>query len=249
MGKINTGGVNKIVGDVVNVANSVTGTTLKLTPPKGYYDGSTGKVTIADANFVASKIIAPNNLFGIVGTAYNWSPNPIGAGFSATATMISQTSNISEGSLWRTEGNFQTNASSFSGVTNGFFYTSEASTNTRFAFLSGSFGVGNSGLYLYSSTTGEEILIISANSQTLNTTTIRSISLVRLNNTTIRVHSSMLPSGSSSASTFTGGERTISSNFFNGNINFRMRIGTCYSNSASSVFQADINMSGYMVKF
>jgi hypothetical protein len=67
MGRINVGGVNKRTGDNINVANSVVGTTLKLTPPKGYYDGSTGRVTITSANFTAGNIKQGINLFGITG--------------------------------------------------------------------------------------------------------------------------------------------------------------------------------------
>ena len=67
MGKINTGGAKKRSGDNIALASAVAGTTLKLTPPKGYYDGSTGLVTLADADFIASNIKNGINLFGITG--------------------------------------------------------------------------------------------------------------------------------------------------------------------------------------
>lgn len=68
MGRINTGGAKKRTGDNIALASSVSGTTLKLNPPKGYYDGITGTVNITDADFVSSKILAGANLFGLNGT-------------------------------------------------------------------------------------------------------------------------------------------------------------------------------------
>jgi len=68
MGRINTGGAKKRTGDNISLGSSVSGTTLKLAPPKGYYDGVTGTVNITDADFVASKILSGTNLFGINGT-------------------------------------------------------------------------------------------------------------------------------------------------------------------------------------
>lgn len=68
MGRINTGGAKKRTGDNIALASSVSGTTLKLNPPKGYYDGVTGTVNITDADFVASKILKDTNLFGVNGT-------------------------------------------------------------------------------------------------------------------------------------------------------------------------------------
>lgn len=67
MGRINTGGAKKRTGDNIALASSVSGTTLKLNPPKGYYDGVTGTVNVTDADFVANKILNGVNLFGIVG--------------------------------------------------------------------------------------------------------------------------------------------------------------------------------------
>lgn len=67
MGRINTGGAKKRTGDNIALASSVSGTTLKLNPPKGYYDGVTGTVNITDADFVASKILTGTNLFGLNG--------------------------------------------------------------------------------------------------------------------------------------------------------------------------------------
>lgn len=68
MGRINTGGVNKRIGDNIATGSSVSGTTLKLTPPKGYYDGSTGTINITDADFVEANIKNGVNLFGKLGT-------------------------------------------------------------------------------------------------------------------------------------------------------------------------------------
>jgi hypothetical protein len=67
MGRINTGGAKKRSGDNIAIASIVSGTTLKLTPPKGYYDGSTGLVTITDGDFIAENIRSGINLFGKVG--------------------------------------------------------------------------------------------------------------------------------------------------------------------------------------
>lgn len=67
MGRINTGGAKKRTGDNIALGSSVSGTTLKLTPPKGYYDGSTGFVTITDADFTEENI-AEVNMFGKTGT-------------------------------------------------------------------------------------------------------------------------------------------------------------------------------------
>lgn len=55
-------------GDNSNLANSVAGTTLKLRPPEGYYNGASDNVTITSANFIASNIREGINLFGITGT-------------------------------------------------------------------------------------------------------------------------------------------------------------------------------------
>jgi hypothetical protein len=69
MGRINTGGAKKRSGDNIAIDSTVSGTTLKLTPPKGYYDGSTGLVTITDGDFIANNIRENINLFGKVGSA------------------------------------------------------------------------------------------------------------------------------------------------------------------------------------
>jgi hypothetical protein len=68
MGRINTGGAKKRSGDNIAIASTVSGTTLKLTPPKGYYDGSTGLVTITDGDFIAENIRENINLFGKLGS-------------------------------------------------------------------------------------------------------------------------------------------------------------------------------------
>lgn len=56
-------------GDNASLSSSVSGTTLKLVAPSGQYDGVDDTVTIADADFVASKILSGANIFGIDGTA------------------------------------------------------------------------------------------------------------------------------------------------------------------------------------
>lgn len=63
-----TGTMPDRAGDNVSTSSSVSGTTLKLRPPEGYYDGVDDMVTITDADFIASKILKDTNLFGINGT-------------------------------------------------------------------------------------------------------------------------------------------------------------------------------------
>lgn len=63
-----TGTMPNRAGDNANLASSVSGTTLKLIAPKGYYDGINDTVTITDADFIASNIKSGVNLFGITGT-------------------------------------------------------------------------------------------------------------------------------------------------------------------------------------
>ena len=49
--------------------SSISGTTLRLRPQAGYYDGSTGNsVQLSNANFIATNIKSGVNLFGIIGT-------------------------------------------------------------------------------------------------------------------------------------------------------------------------------------
>lgn len=60
------GGIKR-KGDNVALASEVSGTTLKLVPPKGIYDGETAKVTITDANFLESNIVIDKNVFGVNG--------------------------------------------------------------------------------------------------------------------------------------------------------------------------------------
>lgn len=69
-GKTNIGRGKNLAGDNVATASSVSGTTLKLTPPKGFYDGATGTVNITDADFIADNIKTGINLFGKVGTRF-----------------------------------------------------------------------------------------------------------------------------------------------------------------------------------
>lgn len=54
-------------GDSVATAISNDGTTLKLTPPEGYYSG-TDKVTTTDADFVAGNILETAEVFGVSGS-------------------------------------------------------------------------------------------------------------------------------------------------------------------------------------
>ena len=55
-------------GDNASTSSSVTGTTLKLVAPTGFYDG-TDTVTITDADFIAANIKSGVDLFGVTGTA------------------------------------------------------------------------------------------------------------------------------------------------------------------------------------
>lgn len=63
-----TGTMPNRAGDNANLASSVSGTTLKLRAPNGYYDGTDDTVTITDTDFIASNIKSGVNLFGITGT-------------------------------------------------------------------------------------------------------------------------------------------------------------------------------------
>lgn len=55
-------------GDNANAGTAVDSTTLKLTPPQGYYDGSTDTVTATDADFAAANILDTANIFGVTGS-------------------------------------------------------------------------------------------------------------------------------------------------------------------------------------
>lgn len=55
-------------GDTAAVASSVSGTTLKLLASNGYRDGVDDNVTITDANFIASNLLAEHTYFGLEGT-------------------------------------------------------------------------------------------------------------------------------------------------------------------------------------
>lgn len=55
-------------GDTAALANSVSGTTLKLRPSDGYRDGVDDNVTITDANFVADNIVNGKSIFGLQGS-------------------------------------------------------------------------------------------------------------------------------------------------------------------------------------
>jgi hypothetical protein len=63
-----TGTMPNRAGDNANLASSVSGTTLKLRAPKGYYDGIDDNVIITDVDFIASNIKSGVNIFGVTGT-------------------------------------------------------------------------------------------------------------------------------------------------------------------------------------
>ena len=56
-------------GDNVAAASSISGKTLKLRPPTGYYDGVDDMVTITDADFIAANLMG--NVFGLAGSIVN----------------------------------------------------------------------------------------------------------------------------------------------------------------------------------
>lgn len=62
-----TGTVTVRNGDNVALSSSVVGTTLKLVPPAGYYDGN-DTVTLTDADNIPSNVRKNVNLNGVVGT-------------------------------------------------------------------------------------------------------------------------------------------------------------------------------------
>lgn len=63
------GSGTKLTGDNAAIASSVSGKTLKLTPPKGCFDGVEGNnVTITDANYESSNIRVGTKIFGLDGT-------------------------------------------------------------------------------------------------------------------------------------------------------------------------------------
>jgi hypothetical protein len=83
-------GGKKLTGDNASVASSVSGTTLKLTPPKGCFDGVTGNnVTITDADFIAGNIKENVNLFGKLGTLipFNTTPEQKSTNFGSPGTL------------------------------------------------------------------------------------------------------------------------------------------------------------------
>lgn len=63
-----TGAMPNRAGDTAALSSSVVGTTLKLRASNGFRDGVDDNVTITDPDFVASKIVAPNSIFGLTGT-------------------------------------------------------------------------------------------------------------------------------------------------------------------------------------
>lgn len=66
-----TGTMTNNSGDTYTTGSSVSGTTLKLKPARGFYDGDDDYVTITDADFVAGNILSGVNLFGLAGTYSN----------------------------------------------------------------------------------------------------------------------------------------------------------------------------------
>lgn len=70
---------------------------LKLRPPAGYYDGSTSKVTITDADFIAANIKSGVNLFGLVGALVEgkqWAEGTLGVSLTFTQTTNITTATI-----------------------------------------------------------------------------------------------------------------------------------------------------------
>ncbi len=67
-------GAEHKIGDTTASASGVDGTTLKFTPPRGYYDGTNDKVVKADANFAAANIKSGTSIFGVTGTLAASSP-------------------------------------------------------------------------------------------------------------------------------------------------------------------------------
>jgi len=55
-------------GDNVCLSSSVTGTTLKIVPPEGYYDGVDDAATITDPDLVPANIKGNVNMLGVTGT-------------------------------------------------------------------------------------------------------------------------------------------------------------------------------------
>ncbi len=78
-----------LAGDTAAIASSVSGTTLKLRPPKGYKDGVDDNVTITDPNFIAQNIVSGKSIFGLTGTNTNkkWTKGII-ASISATEGQV-----------------------------------------------------------------------------------------------------------------------------------------------------------------
>jgi hypothetical protein len=63
-----TGTMPNKAGDNAASSSSVSGTTLKLVAPEGYYDGSDDTVTLTDADFVAANIKDGVDIFGVEGS-------------------------------------------------------------------------------------------------------------------------------------------------------------------------------------
>ena len=64
-----TGTMPNRTSHVTAQSSSISGTTLRLRPQAGYYDGSTGNsVQLSNANFIAANIRSGVNIFGITGT-------------------------------------------------------------------------------------------------------------------------------------------------------------------------------------
>ena len=75
------------VGDNTASSSSVSGTTLKLVSPEGYYGGD-DTVTITDEDFVAGNILETKNIFGLAGTIPVKSTDQTASASSVTETTL-----------------------------------------------------------------------------------------------------------------------------------------------------------------
>lgn len=254
MGRINTGGVKKKIGDNTATGSSVSGTTLKLNPPKGYYDGVTGTVNITDADFMASKIIDGVNLFGINGDALvcNTASNLV-SGFSVNTNLIAGQTTVSVGSgVYGLPsvliGNF---TPTLSGLVNGFHYVcntdlnNDATNLSYVPYYSGSYG-REGGLYMYSNTTGQEVLICQGSLS--EQTRYRSILAFMSTPTTVTTIAQFGESSSTNSLRFDWRNTTVSKNFFKTGIMFRDKIVLGYG-PYNITYQAQTKLNGYIVKF
>lgn len=251
MGRINTGGVKKKIGDNVATSSSVSGTTLKLTPPKGYYDGVGGTVNITDSDYIESNIKTGTNLFGKVGTAYNWSPT-FGSGSTLliNLTETNAVTNVPYSGFYSTANTVTGSPSaSITGITNGFYFI--MSTNTTACsvpYYSGGHGYGQSGLQIISNQTGQVIRWFAGVNSVVG---INSILMIHESPTTIKLITNYLI-GSNSTFITQGQQQqliTVASNFFTSGIRFRDFIDIAYSAESTYTYRARTYLQGEIWKF